>query len=241
MRKLLLFFIVIAFLIPKQTKAQNDGAAVAAVAGGLLAIGAGIAAVEQMKEQAELTATEWVLSNQPELNSFSLKTLDFDGKKVKDMSSTSVISFKIQEFKPENDPELNGRKQVLFGFTSRGWISEYGIDFDKIQWYLIDDSEWMNMMVAYVKVSSEQKDESLLKEKLLEGKVVNKGVKVKSKLVIPFFKLTGDMYVVTDYSPDMKLLYNERSLGIYLKETMDLVQIGRGDIIKIHDFFFDED
>ena len=161
-------------------------------------------------------------------------------KKVKDMSSTSVISFKIQEFKPEYEPELNGRKQVLFGFTSRGWITQYGIDFDKIRWYLIDDSEWMNMMVAYVKVSSEEKDESLLKEKLLEGKVVNKGLKVKSKLVIPFFKLTGDMYVVTDYSPDMKLLYNERSLGIYLKETMDLVQIGRGDIIKIHDFFFDE-
>ena len=52
MRKLLLFFTVITFLFPKQTKAQNDGAAVAAVAGGLLAIGAGIAAVEQMKEQA---------------------------------------------------------------------------------------------------------------------------------------------------------------------------------------------
>ncbi len=241
MRKLLLFLIVITFLIPKQITAQNDGAAAAAVVGGLLAIGAGIAAVEQMKEQAELTATEWVLSNQPELNSFSLKTIDFDGKKVKDMSSTSVISFKIQEFKPENDPVLDGRKQVLFGFTSRGWISEYGIDFDKIRWYLIDDAEWMNMMVAYVKVSSEEKDENLLKEKLLEGKVVNKGVKVKSKLVIPFFKLTGDMYVVTDYSPEMKLLYNERSLGIYLKETMDLVQIGRGDIIKIHEFFFDED
>jgi hypothetical protein len=27
-------------------------------------------------------------------------------------------------------------------------------------------------------------------------------------------------------------------LGIYLKETSDLVQIGRGDIIKIHDFFY---
>ena len=79
-----------------------------------------------------------------------------------------------------------------------------------------------------------------MKSTLKAGKVVNKGVKVKSKLVIPFFKLTGDMYVVTDYSSEMKLLYNERSLGIFLKATSDLVQIGRGDIIKIHDFFFDE-
>lgn len=36
---------------------QSEGEAIAAVAGGLLAIGAGIAVVEQMKEQAELTAT----------------------------------------------------------------------------------------------------------------------------------------------------------------------------------------
>ena len=113
------------------------------------------------------------------------------------------------------------------------------VDFDKVKWFLIDDSEWMKMMIAYVKVSSEEKDGSILNETLLEGKLVNKGVKVKSKLVIPFFKLTGDMYVVTDYSPEMKLLYNERSLGIFLKQTRDLVQMGRGDIIDIHEYFFE--
>jgi hypothetical protein len=175
------------------------------------------------------------------MTSFSLKTLAFDGKKLKDMSFTSVITFKIQEFTPENDPELDGEKQVLFGFTSQGWINEYGINFDKVKWYLIDSEEWMNMMTAYVKVSSEEKNESKVQKTLLEGKLVNKGVKVKSKLVIPFYKLNGDMYVVTDYSSEMKLLYNERSLGIFLKETSDLVQIGRGDIIEIHQYFFDED
>ena len=96
------------------------------------------------------------------------------------------------------------------------------------------------MMISYVKVSSIENDANTLKNILKEGKVVNKGVKVKSKLVIPFYKLTGDMYVVTDYSEKMKLIYNERSLGIFLKETSDLVQIGRGDIVEIHDFFFDE-
>ncbi|TVZ46926.1 hypothetical protein [Olleya sp. Hel_I_94] len=241
MKKSLLILILIITIIPKQSYAQNKGEAIAGIAGGLLAIGAGVAAVEQMKEKAELTATQWILTNRPELTSFSLKTLDFNGKKLKDMSAVSVITFKIQEFTPEDKPELNGKKQVLFGFTSSGWISEYGIDFEKVSWYLIDDSEWLNMMVAYVKVSSGESDEVNLEATLKEGKVVNKGVKVKSKLVIPFFKLTGDMYVVTDYSSKMKLLYNERSLGIFLKETSDLVQIGRGDIIKIHDFFFDEE
>ncbi|WP_055448523.1 hypothetical protein [Lacinutrix mariniflava] len=240
MKKAVLILTLIVILIPKQASAQNEGA-IAAGVGGLLAIGAGISAVSQMKEQAELTATQWVLTNQPELTSFSLKTLDFDGKKVKDMSSTSVISFKLQEFVAGNKPDLNGRKQVLFGFTSRGWISEYGIDFEKVKWHLIDEAEWTSMMVAYVKVASGETNKENIITSLKAGKVVNKGVRVKSKLVIPFFKLEGDMYVVTDYSQDMKLLYNERSLGIFLKETKDLVQIGRGDIIKIHDFFFNQD
>jgi hypothetical protein len=207
MKKALILFITIIFLLPQKSNAQNNGAI--AAAGALVAIGSGIAAVKEMEERAELTATQWILSNNPELTSFSLKTLSFDGKKIKDMSSTSVITYKIQEFTPANKPELDGRKQVLFGFTSHGWINQYGIDFNKIKWILVDDKEWMDIMVSYVKVSSSKSDDNSLINTLRDGKVVNKGVKVKGKLVIPFYKLTGDMYVVTDYSNDMKLIYNE--------------------------------
>lgn len=238
MKKAILILLVSLYLMPQNSNAQNEGAAVVA---GVLAIGAGIAAVEQMKEQAELTATQWVLSNHPELSSFSLQTLDFNGKKLKDMSAVSVMTFKIQEFTPSDKPELDGKKQVLFGFTSAGWISEYGINFEKVNWYLVDDAEWLNMMVSYVKVASSKTNTSDIKSILKDGRVVNKGVKVKSKLVIPFFKLTGDMYVVTDYSASMKLVYNERSLGIFLKDTQDLVQISRSGIIDIHYFFFSEE
>ena len=54
------------------------------------------------------------------------------------MSSTSVISFKIQEFNPTDHPVLDGKKQVLFAFTSYGWISDQGVDFNKVEWYLVD-------------------------------------------------------------------------------------------------------
>lgn len=236
----LLFLLIITFLVPKNAQAQDNGAAIAAGAGALLAIGAGIAAVEQMKERAELTATEWILSNNPELVNFSLKTLDFNGKKLKDMSATSVITFKIQEFVPQDKPELDGKKQILLGFTSYGWINEYGIDFDKVRWFLIDSKEWINMMTSYTKVASGEKDDSFVKDQLTNGKIVNKGIKVKSKTTIPFYELSGDLYVTTDYNEDMKFIYNEKSLGIYLKETKNLIQIGRGSIIEIHDFFFDE-
>jgi hypothetical protein len=37
----------------------------------------------------------------------------------------------------------------------------------------------------------------------------------------------------------MKLIYNERTLGVFLKETKNLVQISRGNLIKIHDYFFE--
>ena len=71
--------------------------------------------------------------------------------------------------------------------------------------------------------------------------VIVDGLTLTLKETIPeSSKAHGDMYLVTDYSPDMKFIYNERSLGIYLKETMNLIQIGRGDLIKIHEFFFDE-
>lgn len=229
----------ITLLIPKQSNSQNNGdAATAAAVGGILAIGAGIAAMKAAEEQAELSATEWILANHKELNSFSLRTLDFRGKKLKDMSSASVITFKIQEFTPSDKPGLDGKKQILFCFTSRGWINDYGINFNKVKWHLIDAGEWMNMMIAYVKVSSKEKNESFLKETLIKGRIINKGIKVKYKTVIPFFKLHGDMYLVTDYSPEMKLIYNEKSLGIFLKKTRDLVQIRRGQIIRIHNYFF---
>jgi hypothetical protein len=234
-KKSILFLLVLCLFISK-SKAQDDGV-IAAVAG-VAAIGAIVMSIENMKEQAELKATEWLLNNEPNMTSFSLKTLDFDGKKVKDMSAVSLITYKIQEFELAEKPKLDGKKFVLFGFTSHGWISDYGVDFNRIRWHLIDADEWMNMMIAYVKTASGKRNDSSIKESLRNGKIVNRGVSERMKTTIPFYKLEGDMYTVADYNDMMKLVYNERSLGIYLKETSNLVQIGRGDIIKIHGFFY---
>ena len=45
--------------------------------------------------------------------------------------------------------------------------------------------------------------------------------------------------LVNDYSEEMKLIFNEGSLGIYLKETTDLIQISRRSLMKIHNFIMD--
>jgi hypothetical protein len=241
MKKIIILIICSCLLIPNKSNSQNS-AAIAGAAAGVLAVGVGmIASIEEMKEKTELTATEYILANHPELQFFSLKTLDFDGKKLKDMSSVSVISYKIQEFIPSDDPKLTGKKQILFGFTSYGWVSEQGINFNKVQWFLIDRDEWVNMMVAYAKASSNEKNDSKLKQSVSNGLIVNRGIKVKGKMVVPFYNLEEDMYLTTDYSDAMKLVYNERSLGIFLKKTMNLVQISRSDLIKTHEYFFEND
>ncbi len=233
-----LTLLLLLLIVPK-SNAQDDGL-LGAVAG-VAAIGAVIVAVDQMKEQAELNATEWLLNNHPEMNSFSLKTLSFDGKKAKDMSSVSVITYKIQEFELQDKPELDGKKYVLFGFTSYGWANEMGVDLNRIIWHMIDKEEWINMMVAYVKTASQEQNEEKIRDLLKSGKIVNKGVREGFDLTIPFYRMNGDMYSVQDYNEMMKLIYNERSLGIYLKATENLVQIGRGDIIDIHEFFTEND
>jgi hypothetical protein len=248
MRKVIITLIAISFLLPRNSHAQNDdNAAIAGAAIGAL-VGAAIQ-IHLLKEQVELEATQYILNNFPEYNRFSLETLDFNGKKLKDMSSTSVITFKMCEFdfdvnqkdRATTTPTILGERMVLFAFTSHGWVNEFGLDINRIQWYLISADEWLNMMTAYVKVASSEADEIKIKKTLKEGKVVNKGVRAKkSKDDIDFYMIGNDMYLVTDYSDKFKFVYNERSFGMYLKETQDLVQIGRNDLIKIHKFIFED-
>ena len=184
MKKILITLIVVSFLLPKNIHAQdNDNAALAGAAIGAL-VGAAIK-IQLLKEQVELEATQYILNNYPEYSRFSLETLDFNGKKLKDMSSTSVITFKMSEFDINGDGlsasssknTVLGKRMVLFAFTSHGWVNEYGLNVNRVQWHLISTDEWLNMMTAYVKVASNEKDEIKIKNALREGKVVNKGVK----------------------------------------------------------------
>ena len=103
----------------------------------------------------------------------------------------------------------------------------------------MDQEEWLNMMVTYVRAASGANDIEAIRKNIVEGKIVNKGVK-NGGLAIPFYTIGNDMYLSVDYNEDMKFVYNERSLGIYLKSTQDLVQMSRNVVIDIHNFFYDD-
>ena len=137
-------------------------------------------------------------------------------------------------------------KYVLFAFLSSGWSNQQGVDFNKIKWKLFSKEEWNKLMQAYIRTASKN-DISI--EDVAISKIVNKGVQRNKKYIIEFSKIKGDVYYTSDYSDEFKIVFNERSLGLYLKQKDtegefrtgggprgDLVQIRRKAIIRAHSF-----
>ena len=56
-------------------------------------------------------------------------------------------------------------------------------------------------------------------------------------LTLPFFDLKNDDYLVADYSDEFKLFANEKSMGLFLKNTNESLQLQRSLVSKIHTFF----
>ena len=236
MKKLFIVVLVAAMLIPSSAKSQNNDGAAAAAAG-ILAIGAGIAAIEQLKEQLEQKAVEEVLTAYPNLINFELKTGSLKGTKMKDLSSVGIVTFEIKDIDTSN-------KYVLFAFLSNGWSNQFGVDYSKLKWKLFTRNEWNKLMQAYIKTASKIE---ISIEDVASSKIVNKGVQQNKKFIIEFSKIKGDVYYTSDYSDEFKIVFNERSLGLYLKQSNpdefrkggprgDLVQIRRKSIIRAHSF-----
>ena len=236
MKKLFTVVLVAAMLIPSSTKSQNNDGAAAAAAG-ILAIGAGIAAIEQLKEQLEQKAVEEVLTAYPNLINFELKTGSLKGTKMKDLSSVGIVTFEIKDIDTSD-------KYVLFAFLSNGWSNQFGVDYSKLKWKLFTRNEWNKLMQAYIKTASKIE---ISIEDVASSKIVNKGVQQNKKFIIEFSKIKGDVYYTSDYSDEFKIVFNERSLGLYLKQSNpdefrrggprgDLVQIRRNSIIRAHSF-----
>ena len=209
----------------------------AAAAAGILAIGAGIAAIEQLKEQLEQKAVEEVLTAYPDLINFELKTGSLKGTKMKDLSSVGIVTFEIRDLD-------TSKKYVLFAFLSNGWSNQFGVDYSKLKWKLFSKNEWNKLMQAYIKTASKTE---ISIEEVAQSRIVNKGVQKDKKYIVEFSKIKGDVYYTSDYSDEFKIVFNERSLGLYLKQQNpdefrkggprgDLVQIRRKSIIRAHSF-----
>lgn len=231
--------LTLLYIMPLSLRSQDgeDNDTAATIVGGLFALGAGVAAMELIKEQFEQKAVEQILSSQSQLVNFELKSNTLDGTKLKDISSVRVMTFEITNLD-------DFQRSVLFAFLSEDWTNNYGVGFEKIQWKLFSKTEWNQLMQAYIQTASKQE---ISIEAIAHSKIVNKGVKQGNRFILDFAKIGGDVYYTNDYSEEFKLVFNERSLGLYLKPDTedhevyraggvrgDLVQISRKAIIKAH-------
>tara|TARA_B110000003_G_C16550448_1_gene496383 strand:- start:204 stop:926 length:723 start_codon:yes stop_codon:yes gene_type:complete len=236
MKRFLIISLALIILTPSKISSQNNDGAAAAAAG-ILAIGAGIAAIEQLKEQLEQKAVEEVLTAYPDLINFELKTGSLKGTKMKDLSSVGIVTFEIRDLD-------TSKRYVLFAFLSNGWSNQFGVDYSKLKWKLFSKNEWNKLMQAYIKTASKTE---ISIEEVAQSRIVNKGVQKDKKYIVEFSKIKGDVYYTSDYSDEFKIVFNERSLGLYLKQQNpdefrkggprgDLVQIRRKSIIRAHSF-----
>jgi hypothetical protein len=58
----------------------------------------------------------------------------------------------------------------------------------------------------------------------------------KFELAFPLTQFNGDTYLLKDFSPEFKVIYNEKTMGLYIKSLNRLVQIQRSTVNLIHSF-----
>ena len=218
--------IVSLLLFPTNIKAQDEG--IAAAAAGLLAVGGAIAAVESLKESLELRAVEYILREKPDFVDFDLSTNTLNGVKANDLSNVGVVTYEVIN-------NVNDQKLVLFAFTSEGWWNEYGVDYSKILWKFFDKKSYAGLLAKYLTLAV---GEDVSDIDVATGMFRNKSFTKMDGDVLEFNKMDGDSYLVLDYSEEFKIVYNERVMGLFLKETYDLLQVKSRTVIRTHEFLF---
>ena len=109
--------------------------------------------IEKVKESVEVEGTRYMLANHPEVDAFNLKVMDLVGKKLSDAAAMRLVVFQVKEVDIDAF-EVSGR-MVLMMFTSPGWITEEGVNFDKVRFELLVKKDWDNWMMRYVGLATE--------------------------------------------------------------------------------------
>jgi hypothetical protein len=152
MKKLIIQFVVFTILFSpcKKLYSQDEGT-VAAIAAIGLAAGT-IAAVDQMEEQLELYATNYILSTYPNLKGFSVKLLNYDASTYKDLSMINCVIFGFSEYDINNGDKM--KNEIFIIFNSYGWENQFGNDYDKNVYVKMDRDQWNSLIKKYYSIAS---------------------------------------------------------------------------------------
>ncbi len=71
---------------------------------------------------------------------------------------------------------------------------------------------------------------------LIKYKNIDNLGKVSEEIAFPLSKYAGDTYLLKDFSPEFKIIYNENSMGLYIKSLSKLVQLKRSTVNLINNY-----
>ncbi len=211
----------------KALYAQDDGFAALL---GVAAIGAAVAAQENLEEELEYAATNFILDSRPEITYFKLKTIKTNTKTNKDKSKVNIVPFGLENctemIDGKCDPEV-----VLMSF-SNGWVNEYGLDFSKVSFYTYTYDQMLDFFKDYLKIITPIQFDSVLEIPVMtktEKKAINQN---------NFYEIDGKKWYQTG---EFKSILSLNFSGRGLTEKKDELKIifpfekvyGRGDGYKV--------
>lgn len=224
MQKSLLIILLLLF-VTKSYSQKNEGAAVAAgILAGALFTGL---TIEAVKETLEQEAVEYIFSEYPKANAFQIKTSSLDGTKISDLSNVSAVSYEYIDL-------ISSTKYILMAFTSKGWWNDNGVNYNRISWRRFDRDQWNSLIKAFLESTS--KNVNITLEQIKNGKLDDSGFKSGKEMLVSYPRVNGDIYLAKDYDENIKVVFNEKSFNIFLKETRDLVKMKRSVVNKLHNF-----
>ena len=158
MKKYIIFLISLSLSF--NMNAQNNSTEnqiASAIVGGIIAGTAAAIAYDQYEERVELIATNHVLENYPEYDNFFLSLSNLN--KANDFWDPSTV--KVNVFTFEIFDSGTNDKKVLFMFNDYGWINEYGVDMNFVDFKFMEKEEWNRIILKYLSMASGQdvKDE----------------------------------------------------------------------------------
>ena len=146
MRKIVFVSMLALFFIQDIARAQDNTAVAGAVVGATAMAIAVKLQIDQIKEQLEQKATEWVLLNE-EMNEFNLKLLNFEATKINELNRVSAYTFIVKS------ADSKRGSFVLLQICSYGWVTDYGIDHTKIKFIAMDKIYWKDLVKEYLQIA----------------------------------------------------------------------------------------
>lgn len=205
MKKLIYTFLVITFILPKQSIAQNDDAW-----GAALLTGVGIlVAIEKNKEVLENLAANYVMENYSQYKEFNLQVIGIGGggKKMSGEGTVSLVPFSFTELK---EGESTDNRKIILLFASRGWMNKFGVDYTKLRWELWDAQKWNSLISKYSQLNSPIKyniEDNLFPE-YIETRTSTRSVNNKSSLDSTTISIKQSEITFINYKRSNDLKFN---------------------------------